>query len=437
MGVGGSAGSSVVLDVSTFSGVRLQRSVQPDTMASVARPSTTGEASAEDDPRLLLHSNADTVPPIVPGVARAERFGYVDALRGLAVVLMVQQHLGVWLTSLGKLGTGLLPLMMSLNALGGAAAPLFVFLAGVGTTLGAHLSGSALARRGLALAFVGYLLNFACPSWFSPGTFYVLHLIAVFWLLAPGLRRLSDGALVAIFVLLLLATIGVQTWLGTPPYLSNARLADTSLELGPLRLALAEGHFPVLPWLAFATLGLWAGRRLGGPAQVGSSPATFAPGSLYVTSAVLLAGYVAARVPTYILRPGQLRRLPLRSLVDFSFYPATVAFVLGLSAVAIVLLALAATWASKGRRSALWLVALGRSSLTLLFVHVVLFCQGSVALGLNRRVPPVWVLVVIACVLGLWAAIARAWAHRDFRYSLEWWIRKAGQAGAGRPSPGR
>lgn len=45
----------------------------------------------------------------------------LDALRGVAVILMMEQHLGVWLPRRSGLTQG--PLYMALNGLGGLAAP--------------------------------------------------------------------------------------------------------------------------------------------------------------------------------------------------------------------------------------------------------------------------------------------------------------------------
>jgi len=391
----------------------------------------TEKASADGSPRALLSPNSDTVPPIVANQAEPERYWYLDALRGLAVVLMVEQHLGVWLTALHRLPPGLLRPVMGLNALGGAAAPLFIVLSGVGMALGSHLRSRALWQRALALAAVGYLLNLSCPVWLSPGSFYVLHLIAAFWFLAPAMRRLGDGWLLALFVLLLLSTALVQTWLETPPHLSIRRLADRSLPLW--QLALAEGHFPVLPWLALATLGLWAGRRLKENRLR----------SLYSLAGVLLVLFATTRLSGLWLGAREARRLPVRALVQFSFYPATVAFVLCLGGIALLLLALAAGHqqgraASEPSPTGLPTglpIGLGRTSLTVLFVHVVLFCQGAALLGLERRVSPLLVACLLVGFLVAWELLARAWARVRYRYSLEWWIRRAGQLGraVGRP----
>ena len=95
----------------------------------------------------------------------------LDALRGVAVILMMEQHLGVWLWQVeNPLRSALAqaPGYMAINGLGGLAAPTFITLAGAGTTmLVASRPGqpvdATLLRRGLLLLGFGYLLNLLPP----------------------------------------------------------------------------------------------------------------------------------------------------------------------------------------------------------------------------------------------------------------------------------
>ena len=195
----------------------------------------------------------------------------LDALRGVAVILMMTQHLGVWLWQVEEPHRGVIaqaPVYMAINGLGGLAAPIFITLAGAGTSLMAARSAAGrgldgtLLRRGLALMGFGYLLNWLTPSWFSLGTWFVLHMMGLAIATAPLWRRLGERALLAAEPVILLLTVAVQSFLGTPALLDNPRMRDTSLPGGPLRLALAEGQFPVLPWLALFLVGMVIGRWL-------------------------------------------------------------------------------------------------------------------------------------------------------------------------------
>ena len=72
--------------------------------------------------------------PVSSSTAKPRRLLALDALRGIAVFLMIEQHMGVWLWQGPGRGEVRLdyPLLVGFNALGGMAAPLFVSLAGGG-----------------------------------------------------------------------------------------------------------------------------------------------------------------------------------------------------------------------------------------------------------------------------------------------------------------
>ncbi|MCA9712207.1 MAG: DUF1624 domain-containing protein, partial [Myxococcales bacterium] len=76
-------------------------------------------------------------PAVSPAAPKSRRLHALDALRGIAVFLMIEQHVGIWLWEGPGAGERQLdyPLLVGFNALGGMAAPLFVSLAGVGSAL--------------------------------------------------------------------------------------------------------------------------------------------------------------------------------------------------------------------------------------------------------------------------------------------------------------
>ncbi len=335
-------------------------------------------------------------------------------LRALAVILMVEQHLGVWLLSMHEATDTFGSFLVGLNSLGGAAAPLFITLSGVGVALGRQ-GKKTLLRRGIGLLLCGYALNLAVPSWFSGGSWYVLHLLGLWLLIAPGVRRLPSRALWILAGLIVVVGVLGQIWLLTPRYLPNQRLSDLSLPGGALRLAAFEGHFPVFPWLALAVVGLWGGRQF--RKQHGSL--------LWRASGLLLLLAGLTQLPMMNLGRTAARSVPWRAIVQFSFYPATPAYLCVLGALCLALVALALKAEHRGWvRRISGMRHLGRTSLTLLCFHIIVFREGSTALGWRNEFAALPTLSLIAFVLLVWTWIAEAWARSDYRYSLEWWLRR-------------
>ncbi|MEM9453174.1 MAG: DUF418 domain-containing transporter [Myxococcota bacterium] len=363
----------------------------------------------------------------------------LDALRGIAVFLMIEQHVGIWLWQGLRSGERHLdyPLLVGFNALGGMAAPLFVSLAGVGSALfcaaGRPRTDVTLIRRGLVLMLFGLALNLMTPSWFSWGSWFVLHMMGFAMALAPLWRRLSTRTLLLLCGVVLAGAVAIQLWLPTPIPLHNARMRDVNLPGGPLRLALAEGQFPILPWLCFYLAGFCAGRwikagRLGLVALLGLSFIAVGGGGRLL----LLAG---------VNHPWIARGWELH----LGFFPASVA-IAGLLLGGALLLIAFVSWVETKRPIAenFWLVTLGRISLTLLMLHVVLFRELSrPKLGLPWRwLWPRWswwpdwpvnlwhnlsagtTLAVIFGFVVLSVIASRYWQRVGYRFGAEWMLRK-------------
>lgn len=344
----------------------------------------------------------------------------LDALRGIAVFLMLEQHMGIWLWEGPARGEQPLdhPVLVGFNALGGMAAPLFVSLAGVGSSLfvaaGRPGTDLTLVRRGLTLMLFGLALNLLTPSWFSWGSWFVLHMMGFAMALAPVWRRLPDGALLLGCAAVLTSTVAVQLWLDTPIPLSNPRMRDVGLPGGPLRLALAEGQFPILPWLTFYLAGTCAGRwisdgRLGRIAGLGLAfGALGGLGRLLVWQERLTHPWLARGFELHL-----------------GFYPASVAIVGMLLGGALLLIAFVA-WVERRRSLSANnpLVALGRISLTLLMLHVVLFRELSRPIHWWRGLDSTTTLVVIFSFVALALLAARYWQRVGYRFGAEWLLRK-------------
>jgi uncharacterized membrane protein len=343
----------------------------------------------------------------------------LDALRGLAVVLMMEQHMAVWLwrSDPGVSAIAQAPVLMALNGLGGLAAPTFITLAGAGTTLLARSRTAGLdailVRRGLILMAFGWLLNLLTPSWFSAGSWFVLHLMGLGILTAPLWRRLSDRSLLCGQALLLLAAPVVQHWLATPELLVNDRMRRLDLPGGPLRLAFAEGQFPIVPWLGLFLGGIVVGRWL---LQRRTDAIVRMAGVLLVTGVALAA--VGLRLGPH---EGVWERL---FQIRLSFYPATPAIVSLLQSGTLLLLVGALALEKRGRIDERgWLVALGRASLTLLIVHVVVFRELTRPLGAWQAFSAEIALAIVAIWVIVCALAARLWQRVGYRYGAEWLLR--------------
>ncbi|MBD3392709.1 MAG: DUF1624 domain-containing protein, partial [Chitinivibrionales bacterium] len=311
----------------------------------------------------------------------------LDALRGIAVLLMVQQHLGAWLwdqpwDNIRTLITEN-PFMMGLNGLGGLAAPLFLVLAGAGAEIlpvrhGNH-PGRIAVVRGILILVLGYGLNLLVPTWFTPGSWYVLHMIGLGIAFSPLLRRLPSGGLLFAAALVLAGTAVVRALLATPVWVGNTRMGNTGMPGGVFRLVLAEGHFPVLPWLSVFMCGMAAGRagRSSGPRQV-----------VHMGTVLAAAGLVLALVPAP--EEGNSARVVLRWVLMFGtrMYPIPIPLLLILTAASVLAVSLfwfAPTLARLPGNNPL--TCIGRCSLSILFLHAVVFRQLSVPLGFFKTLP--------------------------------------------------
>jgi uncharacterized membrane protein len=375
----------------------------------------------------VMSAHADTAATAAPSseLRRASRRHGLDALRGLAVFLMIEQHVGIWLWEGPGPGrtVGDHPILLGFNALGGAAAPLFVCLAGVGSALfvaaGRRHCDRTLVGRGLMLIGFGLALNLATPSWFSWGSWFVLHMMGFAMALAPIWRRMSSPALLATCGLVLVATVAGQHALATPIMLDNVRMRDVSLPGGMFRLALLEGQFPIFPWLSFYLAGFVTGRWIqrDRPGPVAIMGLTF--------MAVAGAGNLLLKLVRPSLGPAAESLLFRAFGLQLGFFPASIAIVGLLLGGALLLVALVTWWERKRPLGAAHpLVAMGRASLTLLLLHVPLFREVTRPLGLWRGLPADLALVVVAGVVAVAVLGSMLWRRVDYRYGAEWLLRR-------------
>jgi uncharacterized membrane protein len=350
----------------------------------------------------------------------------LDALRGIAVFLMIEQHLGVWLWRGPDPGERMLdyPGLLVFNGLGGGAAPAFVTLAGIGASLLAskrEQPDKTLVLRGFVVMGFGYLLSYLTPSWFSWQSWFVLHLMGFGMLVTPLLRRMPTTALLGLGLGVLLVTGWVQATLDIPTLLDNpymsGRAANSPESWTALRIAVVEGQFPIFPWFSFYVAGIAAGRYIANDEF--AKVASLAGAALGVGLLGVALGFAAPAVPGSALWRSTVLNVPF-----FPASPTLAAMLLG-----IVLLGIWAVMAWDRRQPMSDqnpLVTLGRASLTLLIVHVWLFREATrlpgieiwQALGVREALAVLFGFVGIATI-GSWL-----WQRIDYRFGAEWLLRK-------------
>ncbi len=183
------------------------------------------------------------------------RLYYLDVLRGFAILLMVIDHVfDWWLDAPGHLGR----LAGASHFLGTLAAPLFLFLVGVGLVLSAARSdNNGWPRRRTALRFFkrgsiiflgGFLLNLAV---FYTGTnpqdiwaADVLHAIGLSIICMIPLLWLPGPVVAGVCLGLIVVGQAAIRW-ALPPWLQPF---------------IATGYFPLALWLPYTCLGVVFGK---------------------------------------------------------------------------------------------------------------------------------------------------------------------------------
>ena len=349
---------------------------------------------------------AQSQPPVA-GATRTGRLGYLDWLRGAAVLVMVEAHVfDAWTRPEDKGG----PVYGWLMMLGGMGAPLFLFLAGVAVSLAA----ASHARRGVPLreasrrvrvrgwqifgyAFLLRLQSFVLGGFHAPVSLLkvdVLNIMgpsivatAALWSLALTRRRRAA----------LLAAAAALVALTTPPIRGTPWIAwlPDPLEWY-VRPSAGHTNFTLFPWGGFVLAGGVLGLGLEGAS--GRWSAARVQGAILLTGGGLLAGcWWASLQPSLYESAG--------------FWTSSPAF-FGLR-VGLLLLAVAGSWAWSARP---WrhpartspLEVLGIGSLFVYWVHLELV-YGIFGLPLRARQPIERTAVAFLVLCGLMYGLLALW----------------------------
>ena len=315
----------------------------------------------------------------VPQGATEARYVSLDIARGLAVLGMIFMHF----VSAETEHTGVAAIASGLAFfLEGKAAALFCILAGMTWELqsahAANLASSRSAwfmlRRALALAVVGVALHmFIWPT-------EILIPFALMMLVASSVRRYGIHALLltASLCLALIPVVLVyfSEYTKTDWNTDGSHLTDSGIGWATLRYLIFDGHYSLVPWLAFPLVGM----VLMAKHREGTRPmkAWFAPS---VSIALLAQAYVYW---------SDLNTEALGSLAPYlisTWLPTSLPFMLTTGSWAIAIIS-GISWLyeaiqpSNSLAPVRWLGLLGRSSLTHYLLHLcVVYVPLKVLLG--------------------------------------------------------
>ncbi len=345
------------------------------------------------------------------------RLAFIDFIKGLAVIFMMFQHLGIWFWDIpwDKI-TNILtdfPLYMAVNATGGFSAPAFIVCAGFGAFYFNEKFNSKLKfiKRGMVLLVFGYMMNFLVPSWFTPGSWYVLQLLGFCMIISPVLFVIKKKEFLFILTLfILILTIYIQYVLKTPSQYSSQRMGDYKMPGGVFRLIFAEGHFPVLPWTIFFITGMITADFY----KKGQSRNILmtAIASLIISCTILAAGYVIK------FSNPEIARFFNAGTSFYPLYPVMLFFLISL-----VLFSIYALSFIKFKPENV-IVLTGRLSLTIFILHVVIFKQGLNLIGKYKYFNVQISFILMSLVVSIFILIAFLWSKKNFRFSFEWLLRK-------------
>ena len=208
-----------------------------------------------------------SAPPSAMGKSRTERVFELDALRGLALLMMVLHHFIFDLRYLYALDVfAFQETWWFENLLRPVFLNIFLIVSGICCTF-----SRSNARRGLRLlAFsLGLTAVTSAASWFSGLDFYVLfnilHLLAVGTLLYAALTgaELKWGQRLRRVDVLLLLLAAIIIWLSSllPHWLPSGSYWLLPLGLYPENVTGMADYLPIIPWLGFFLVGALIGRQ--------------------------------------------------------------------------------------------------------------------------------------------------------------------------------
>jgi uncharacterized membrane protein len=343
------------------------------------------------------------------------RRGYLDWLRGLAVLIMFEAHILDSWTRLEDRGSGVYGWSM---ILGGFGAPLFLFLAGVSVALSAGskvrrgldptAASGAVVKRGLQIFGLAFLFRVQAmvESW---GPWRSLLKVDILNIMGPaimaaaalwGAMKTTRGRLIAFA----LATLAL-TFL-TPPVRATSILAVLPDPIeGYLRPRPGFTNFSIFPWAGFVFAGAFIGVLL---EEARSVPVERRLNAWFGLSGVALA--VGAFAASHFPSP----------FANSEFWTSSPSFFLLRTGLLVFTVAAAYLWHRRPRGETVFspVQQLGRTSLFIYWIHIELI-YGLMVRPLHKSLTlgQAWIGVAVFALLMLIVSLLKervvaAWKSR-------------------------
>jgi uncharacterized membrane protein len=352
-------------------------------------------------------------------MSASSRRTYLDWLRGLAVLIMIEAHLLDSWTRVPDRETRQFAYAM---ILGGFGAPLFLFLAGVAVPFSARsklrrsgdagLAARAVARRGLEIFGLAFLFRLQAMvlSWGSVRTILRVDILnvmgpsisacAALWALGRSHRgRLTLFAVATLAVAIATPLVRALPALGVLPDPIEAYIRPVD----------GLSSFVFLPWTAFVLAGGVVGLVLE-PLQAGSQERRANLVLVVAGLAIAYGAYRASFLPALFAQS--------------HFWTTSPSFLFLRLGILVAAVGLAYLWESRPGAAGKWspLRQLGRTSLFIYWIHVEMV-YGLVSLGLHKRLSwgQSWIALFFFCLFMLLCSLAKdrlvAWRQRRSRGS--------------------
>ena len=189
------------------------------------------------------------------------RYGQIDSLRGLAVLLMVMVHAAATWNPYTEPQTSVLA--YTIAGLGGLAAPLFVTIFGWGLAKSKSTYNSLL-KKALLLILLQIFVNLTSPHLFETFTPGVLSLFALLLLFRPTIIQASESRKnTTIFSIIMASLFVINNYLYK---FQGDAIWENRIEYSSVIDMISHlfftGTYPLFPWIIFAVIGASLGRSV-------------------------------------------------------------------------------------------------------------------------------------------------------------------------------